>query len=179
MLQTALLCFRDVHVDYLSLSFLLSAATSCPQTLDCIDPGVATTTPPPSTPTPAPDDGTCVPFDVSGTTVCVPEHLTPAAAVEHCSVSLTWKQLRNGWSNYGYVTGGLGKLMIVDSFEVWLCASSPHQCAATNDPFCFTYSEVNSVFVPWGLNSTLGVARTMTRRRSISVPAAGDGGADK
>ena len=91
----------------------------------------------------------------------------PAAAVEHCSVSLTWKQLRNGWSNYGYVTGGLGKLMIVDSFEVWLCASSPHQCAATNDPFCFTYSEVNSVFVPWGLNSTLGVARAMTRRRPI------------
>jgi len=51
--QTALLCFRDVHVDYLSL-FSFVAATGCAQTLDCIDPDVATTTPPPSTPTPAP-----------------------------------------------------------------------------------------------------------------------------
>ena len=80
-----------------------------------------------------PGDGACVTFIVSGTSVCLPEHLTPAApaaAVEHGSLSLTWKQLRNGWSGSGYVTGChtgvLAKLMIVDWFEMWLCASSPH-----------------------------------------------------
>jgi len=117
-------------------------------------------------------DGTCVPFHVSGATVCVPEHLTPAAAVEHCSLSLTWKQIRNGWSDYGYVTGGLGKLMIPDSFEVWLCASSPHPCAAPSDPVCFTFSEIDGIFVPWGFNSTLDLGRKMKsviagRRRSF------------
>ena len=119
-----------------------------------------------------PGRGACVPLNVSGTSVCLPEHLTPAAAVEHCSLSLTWKQLRSGWKDYGYVTGGLGNLMIVDSFEVWLCASSPHPCAAPSDPVCFTYSEADGVFVPWGLNSTLGLGHTMPsvvagRRRSL------------
>ena len=115
---------------------------------------------------------TCVPFDVKGTTVCVPDHLTPAETVEDCSLSLTWKELRNGWSDYGYVTGGLGKLMVLDLFEVWLCAHSPHPCAAPSDPVCFTYSEVDSVFVPWGFNSTLDLGHTMPsvsgRRRGES-----------
>ena len=113
-----------------------------------------------------------VPFEVSSTSVCVPEHLTPAPAVEHCSLSLTWKQLRKGWSGYGYVTGGLGKVMIVESFEVWLCASSPHPCAAPRDPVCFTYSEVDGIFVPWGFNSTLDLGLTQKsvaagRRRAV------------
>jgi len=120
----------------------------------------------------SPDDGVCVLLDVAGTTVCVPEHLTPAAAVAHCFLPMTWKQLRTGWSGHGYVTGGLGKLMVLDVFEVWLCAALPHPCAAPSDPVCFTYSEVNSVFVPWGLNSTLDLGRAKPsvvtgRRRSV------------
>ena len=113
-----------------------------------------------------------MPLNVSGTSVCLPEHLTPAAAVEHCSLSLTWKQLRSGWKDYGYVTGGLGNLMIVDSFEVWLCASSPHPCAAPSDPVCFTYSEADSVFVPWGFSSALGLGRTIP---SVVAPTDGSG----
>jgi len=75
---------------------------------------------------------------------------------------LTWKQLSSGWSGYGYATGGLGKrIIVVDSFEVWLCASWPHPCAAPSDPGCFTYSESDGVFVPWGFNITLGLGRTL------------------
>ena len=52
-------------------------------------------------------------------------------------------------------TGGLGAWMIPDVFEIWVCASTPHPCAAVNDPFCFTYSEIDEVFVPWGFKSIL------------------------
>ena len=46
-------------------------------------------------------------------------------------------------------------MMIPHSFEVWVCAPPPHPCAADSDPVCFTYSEIDGVFVPWGFKSTL------------------------
>jgi hypothetical protein len=73
---------------------------------------------------------------------------------------------------HNYTAGGLGKLMVLDSFEVWLCASSPHPCAAPSDPVCFTYSEIDSVFVPWGFSSALGLGRTMP---SVVAPTDGYG----
>ena len=73
---------------------------------------------------------------------------------------------------HNYTAGGLGKLMKLDSFEVWLCASSPHPCAAPSDPVCFTYSEIDSVFVPWGFNSALGLGRTTP---SVVAPTDGYG----
>jgi len=45
--------------------------------------------------------------------------------------------------------------MITGAFEVWVCAPAPHPCAAVKDPFCFTYSEIDAVFIPWGFKSTL------------------------
>ncbi len=52
-----------------------------------------------------------------------------------------------------HTTGGLGQLLVVDKFEVWVCVS--HTCSTQGDRMCFTYSEVDQVFVPWGLKSTL------------------------
>jgi len=51
-------------------------------------------------------------------------------------------------------TGGMGKWMVVDKWEVWLCLTD-NSCSAAGDPFCFTYDEVNQKFAPLGPNSEL------------------------
>jgi hypothetical protein len=52
-----------------------------------------------------------------------------------------------------YRTGGLGKLMTLTEYEVWVCVRE-HPCAQDeNDMVCFTYNEKHKIFVPWGLNS--------------------------
>ena len=38
------------------------------------------------------------------------------------------------------MTGGLGKLMTVDEYEVWLC-DTKHECAPEGDMMCFTFNE--------------------------------------
>ena len=65
------------------------------------------------------------------------------------------------------MTGGLGILMVPHEFEVWLCVDHPISCATQIDPFCFTYSEVDGVFVPWATNSSLRLEKMASTRRMI------------
>ena len=67
------------------------------------------------------------------------------------------------------MTGGLGTLMVPDEFEVWLCVDlhAYSSCATQIDPFCFTYSEVDGVFVPWATNSSLRLEKMASTRRMI------------
>ena len=84
--------------------------------------------------------------------LCVPESLFPAPHVAHCVLGLTWVQLRKlGPDAFAASasTGGLGKLLVLDEFETWLC-STLSSCVGAGGAVCFTFSEAREVFVPWG-----------------------------
>ena len=84
--------------------------------------------------------------------LCVPPKLQPQAAVAHCTFDLSWEELLEHEDRL--TTGGLGKLMIEEQFEVWVCDSAPPCLAGagqTGAVVCYTYSEEYSIFVPWGL----------------------------
>jgi len=61
-------------------------------------------------------------------------------------------------------SGGLGKLMVKDKFEVWLCCYD-NDCSRPGDPFCFVFDEEAFAFVPWGYNSELLILDPSARRR--------------
>ena len=118
-----------------------------------------------TTPAPAPDmacAGGAHPFAIAGAAaLCVPERLFPAPHVAHCILELTWVQLRGlkpVASSGAVSTGGLGKLLVMDEFEAWLCTTLS-SCGGADGSVCFTFSEAREVFVPWGyareLNFTL------------------------
>ena len=79
----------------------------------------------------------------------MPEGLFPAPHVAHCVLGLTWAQLRPGAVAGAVSTGGLGKALVVDEFEAWLC-STLSSCGGAGGAVCFTFSEAREVFVPWG-----------------------------
>ncbi len=137
------------------------------------------TTPPPSSPTlpnapppspPAPAcPGNARPFLTAHAAVCVPEHFYPSPDVAACALkaSITgWRDLRQQWHQWGVVTGGLGKLLVEDEWEVWVCGNRG-LCeggdemlgggAVDTDAVCFVYSERHRLFVPWGLRSKLRI----------------------
>jgi outer membrane protein assembly factor BamB len=114
-----------------------------------------TTTPTPTTTTNTPTptttpstticDGNTSPFSVAGTVLCVSNTIYPSSNVSHCVLEKTWKELR---MEGVFHTGGLGKLMTVNEYEVWVCISD-HPCVEDeNDMVCFTYNEKKTVFVP-------------------------------
>jgi hypothetical protein len=71
-----------------------------------------------------------------------------------CPLNSTWKEIISSRQlGSRYVTGGLGKLMTEDEYEVWLC-DTMHTCAP-QDMMCFTFNERAKVFEPLGLNSNL------------------------
>ena len=59
--------------------------------------------------------------------------------------------------------------MVPDEFEVWLCVDlhAYSSCATQIDPFCFTYSEVDGVFVPWAFNSSLRLEKVAASARRM------------
>uniref|UniRef100_A0A7S4PKR1 Uncharacterized protein n=1 Tax=Guillardia theta TaxID=55529 RepID=A0A7S4PKR1_GUITH len=68
-----------------------------------------------------------------------------------CRLRHKWQELR---MNNTIKTGGLGKLMVVDKFEVWLC-SYLDSCAGPRNAFCYVYDEEEEEFIPWGLEDEL------------------------
>jgi len=109
----------------------------------------ATTTPVPLC------DGTTSPFVLAVDTLCVPNNIYPVPNVSHCVFGNTWKDIITMKARF--YTGGLGKLMTNDKWEVWVCQVD-HACSATeNDRVCFTYSEEHHVFVPWGYSRHLHI----------------------
>jgi len=73
-----------------------------------------------------------------------------------CALPATWAQLTQRTENdVAFETGGLGNLMDLPRFGVWLCEEG-HACATGDSPFfCFVFDEVDKVFVPWGPDSLL------------------------
>lgn len=59
--------------------------------------------------------------------------------------------------------------MVPDEFEVWLCVDlhAYSSCSTQIDPFCFTYSEVDGVFVPWAFNSSLRLEKVAASTRRM------------
>jgi len=72
-------------------------------------------------------------------------------------------------------TGGMGSIMVVERFEVWVCLKKP-QCIASltaspdhaylvdadstsswKDFFCYVFNEETEVFVPWASESVLAI----------------------
>jgi len=109
------------------------------------------------------DAGNCEVIEISGIGVCVPSSVYPSTAMRDCRMNENWQHIASTEEVYArYRTGGLGKLMRADQFEVWICSlqpapdSSPLSCSIPQgDVMCYTFSEVHHVFVPWGLNSEL------------------------
>ena len=120
-----------------------------------------TTTPPPTTSNSSSTPeatlacvGDASAFFIADKVLCVPERFYPSANVENCEMHKTWRELT--LSGELYATGGLGKFMIPWQWEVWLCQTGV-VCGAVvhHEDVCFTYSEENFVFVPWGLRREL------------------------
>jgi len=118
-----------------------------------------------------------LPLLIEGQTVCVPFAMFPSPATKHCTLPKTWQELITTHSQdefeAHYITGGLGRLMLPNELETWLCtlkasdinasdssyegSAAPCPLPTDGDAMCFTYHEAAHVFVPWGLKSTLGV----------------------
>jgi hypothetical protein len=100
--------------------------------------------------------GDMSPFSVGDKTLCVPHQFYPASNVSRCFFDKTWEDLK---SMRGlFKTGGLGDLMIEHHWEVWVCPIQ-HVCGMHGDLVCFSYSEIYSVFVPWGYNCQLDLVK--------------------
>jgi len=84
----------------------------------------------------------------------VPTLFAPAR-YRHCTFTLSWKQISlniTALENGDVITGGVGKFLIPETMEVWLCVRH-HPCSIQDEHFCYVYDEKQQVFVPWGLNS--------------------------
>eukprot|EP00960_Hanusia_phi_P041004 754789-Hanusia_phi.AAC.2 len=96
--------------------------------------------------------------DGNTSSTCVPIALAPLNNQSACFLNYTWDQLvLNEFSTRKaeFRTGGLGKWMVTDRFEVWVCEKS-HTCLEDKeDFFCFLFDEVNKVFIPWNALSAL------------------------
>merc|ERR1711998_543204 len=94
------------------------------------------------------------------TSTCLPQEFVPSNNISSCFLNYTWDDLilnEFPTRNTDFKTGGLGRLMVKDNFEVWLCEKN-HTCVNdSEDFFCFTYDERNGVFYPWGLMSELKI----------------------
>ena len=93
-------------------------------------------------------------FKVNDLDICVPNELYPAEDVSNCVFDKTWgdvKRLKGVMA-----TGGLGKKMS-DGWEVWVCGVQLPCAYESEDWVCYTYSEKDEVFVPWGYNLQLGL----------------------
>jgi len=74
----------------------------------------------------------------------------------------TWSQIiRDSEYTVRYKTGGLGKLMIQDEYEVWLC-DRKDKCLVSQDMMCYIYNEKSKIFEPVDLQSNLLFASNVT-----------------
>ena len=72
-----------------------------------------------------------------------------------CRQEKSWGQLSRSveWGTR-YFTGGLGKLMMTDQYEVWICAKGD-SCSPAGDMMCYVFNERLKKFEPLALNSRL------------------------
>ena len=88
---------------------------------------------------------------------------------KHCYLNFTLSELRQRGKDFlspKFKTGGLGKLMQPDVFEIWTCVED-HHCSGASPPhdgwFCWVLDERKALpyerapeqWVPWGHNCDL------------------------
>ena len=78
---------------------------------------------------------------------------------EGCQPSFS--SFRDACENYVSYTGGLGRRMIPDKFEVWICYEGDLCLETTSaDPlFCYVFDEELTQFVAWGPNTVVRLVR--------------------
>ena len=77
-------------------------------------------------------------------------------AMQHCQLHKSWEELvgEHFHDETVLVTGGLGKLMEENRFEVWLCYRD-HECSTAENYMCWIYDEVQHRWLPWATNFDL------------------------
>ena len=70
-----------------------------------------------------------------------------------------------------FFTGGLGKLMILDENEVWLC-DNRDSCAPAGDMMCYVYSEQLERFPSYSLEVAAAEQRASALRVLGAAPGA-------
>ena len=86
----------------------------------------------------------------------MPDRFFPAPSVEHCVLDKTWADVKADRS--AFAVGGLGRKLMPE-WKVWMCAADLACSAREGDRVCFTFSERHQLFVPWGYNSDLEIAK--------------------
>jgi len=75
-----------------------------------------------------------------------------------CRQEHSWQEITTpAMMDVRFFTGGLGKLMILDENEVWLC-DNRDSCAPAGDMICYVYNEQLERFEALALNSRLQFA---------------------
>ncbi|EKX38135.1 hypothetical protein GUITHDRAFT_115688 [Guillardia theta CCMP2712] len=77
------------------------------------------------------------------------------SSVVRCSLPYNWSQIINKEEEGRVQIGGLGHLMQIDKYEVWVCDYDNRCVQQEGDALCFVFDEVKEIFLPWGLDSEL------------------------
>ena len=85
----------------------------------------------------------------------------------------SWADMRRRLDEGSLVikTGGLGKLMVLEEYEAWVCVRDDACALGGDDFFCYVFNEATSVFVPWDQNSKLKLFRSNAHGTSASASA--------
>jgi len=78
-------------------------------------------------------------------------------SVQQCELSKDWNVIVSQLSSGEILTGGLGILMDVGRFEVWVCDYESACVSHVIDAACFVYDERNKSFLPWGFQTSLNL----------------------
>ena len=85
----------------------------------------------------------------------------------------SWADMRRRLDEGSLVikTGGLGKLMVLEEYESWVCVRDDACALGGDDFFCYVFNEATSLFVPWDQNSKLKLFRSNAHGTSESALA--------
>lgn len=109
-----------------------------------------------------------------------------SSTYKKCTLDTTIQQLRRSKSAgepIVFVTGGLGRFLVANVYEVWICLSKvDHPCARHGDHFCWVVDERIALrgerapdqYVPWGYNSALELFNDTARVNYTDVRGKGD-----
>jgi len=94
---------------------------------------------------------------------------------KRCRLMWSWDDLYAGHANksISFRMGTVGKWMQPGKFETYVCVEG-HPCVTdlSDNHFCFVWSEVDEVFVPWGPNSVLKLLDTpLSEKEEIVLKA--------
>jgi hypothetical protein len=93
----------------------------------------------------------------------------------NCKLDKSWEELSLEYEEDQNVlfTGGLGKLLIEDTMENWMCYRD-HECSTDGNYMCWVYHEKEHRWMPWGKNRRLGLFRTQYKELELECPYLSD-----